>query len=150
MEKLKNSPLGDNTLVVFTGDHCAYGDLFYRRAFPAYERVNTDVDEMPLAIWHRDVVPETIDVKGRNTLDMVPTLLDYLDISAPNYFLGTSLFGPGEEDGPRFDTLFYDATYTLSTEGGSIRPLTDRERKRFEKALVRYFTAKTQKAGREK
>jgi hypothetical protein len=150
MEKLKNSPLGDNTLVVFTGDHCAYGDLFYRRAFPAYERVNTDVDEMPLAIWHRDVVPETIDAKGRNTLDMVPTLLDYLDISVPNYFLGTSLFGPGEEDGPRFDTLFYDATYTLSTEGGSIRPLTERERKRFEKALVRYFTAKTQKAGREK
>ncbi len=150
MEKLKGSPLADNTLVVFTGDHCAYGDLFYRRAFPAYERVNTDVDEMPLAIWHKDAVPETIDAGGRNTLDMVPTLLDYLDISAPNYFLGSSLFGPAPEEEPRFDTLFYDATYTMSTQGGNIRPLTDRERKRFESALVRYFTARTQTPGKKK
>lgn len=143
MEKLENSPLAANTLVVFTGDHCAYGDLFYRRAFPAYERVNTDVDEMPLAIWHRDVVPETIDAGGRNTLDMVPTLLDYLDISAPNYFLGTSLFGPGARREDRFDTYFYDASYTLSTEDGNIRLLTDRERNRFEKSLVRYFAARS-------
>ncbi|MGX8689000.1 MAG: LTA synthase family protein, partial [bacterium] len=141
---LKSSPLADNTLVVFTGDHCAYGDLFYRRAFPGYRRINTDVDEMPLAIWHRDVVPETVDARGRNTLDMVPTLLDYLDISAPNYFLGDSLFRSAEESENRFDTVFYDATYTRSTDRGNIRPLTERELQRFEKDLIRYFTARTQ------
>lgn len=145
MKKLEESSFADNTLVVFTGDHCAYGDLFYRKAFPAYTRVNTDVDEMPLVFWHKGVRPEKIDAVGRNTLDMVPTLLDYLDLSAPNYFLGRSLFGSAEANANPFDTCFYDATYTRSTEKGNIRPLTDTEEKRLKKNLQRYFIAKAQK-----
>lgn len=145
MKKLEEAPFADDTLVVFTGDHCAYGDLFYRKAFPSYSRVNTDVDEMPLVFWHKGVRPEKIDAGGRNTLDMVPTLLDYLDLSAPNYFLGSSLFCPAEENTSLFDTCFYDATYARSTEKGNIRPLTESEEKRLKKDLQRYFIARAQK-----
>ena len=41
-----------------------------------------------------------------------PPLLDYLDVSAPNYFLGTSLFGPSG----KYGTIFFDATYQLTTK----------------------------------
>ncbi len=140
LEKLEASPLAKDTILVLTGDHCAYGDFFYRSAFPDYPRVNTDADEMPLILWHRGVEPEEIDADGRNTLDMVPTLLDYLDISAPNYFLGESLFAPARP-GSRIDTIFLDASFALSTEHGVIRPLTDAEAAALEPVFRDYFAA---------
>ncbi len=138
MEKFMAGELADDTLIVFTGDHCAYGDLFYRGAYPAYHRVNVDCDEMPLFLYYKGIRPESIDANGRNTLCMVPTLLDYLDISAPNHFLGSSLFGP---EG-MYDTVFFDATYQLTTKNGQIRELTKEEKRRLEPVLMDYFAAK--------
>ena len=146
MEKFEASDMADDTIIVMTGDHCAYGDFFYRGAYPYYKRANVDCDkranvdcdEMPLFIHHKNVRPENIDACGRNTLCMVPTLLDYLDISAPNYFLGTPLFGPSG----KYDTIFFDATYQLTTKNGQIRELTKEEIRQLEPVLMDYFAAK--------
>ena len=80
MEKFEASDMADDTIIVMTGDHCAYGDFFYRGAYPYYKRANVDCDEMPLFIHHKNVRPENVDACGRNTLCMVPTLLDYSTI----------------------------------------------------------------------
>ena len=138
MEKFEASDMADDTIIVMTGDHCAYGDFFYRGAYPYYKRANVDCDEMPLFIHHKNVRPENVDACGRNTLCMAPTLLDYLDVSAPNYFLGTSLFGPSG----KYDTIFFDATYQLTTKNGQIRELTKEELRLLEPVLMDYFAAK--------
>ena len=132
MEKFEASDMADDTIIVMTGDHCAYGDFFYRGAYPYYKRANVDCDEMPLFIHHKNVRPENVDACG------VPTLLDYLDVSAPNYFLGTSLFGPSG----KCDTIFFDATYQLTTKNGQIRELTKEELRLLEPVLMDYFAAK--------
>ena len=139
MEKFEASGMADDTIIVMTGDHCAYGDFFYRGAYPYYKRANVDCDEMPLFLYYKGIHPENIDACGRNTLCMVPTLLDYLDVSVPNYFLGTSLFGPSG----RYDTVFFDATYQLTTKNGQIRELTKEEKRQLEPVLMDYFAAKS-------
>ncbi|MCD8068033.1 MAG: GBS Bsp-like repeat-containing protein, partial [Lachnospiraceae bacterium] len=83
--------------------------------------------------------PETIDVGGRNSLDLAPTILDYLDISAENYFLGESLFS---ETGTDYDTIFYSEASPISTKDGAITVLGQDEAEAFETKLRQYFAAK--------
>ena len=82
-------------------------------------RVNSDVDEVPLVLYYKGITPETIDVEGRNSLSLVPTILDYMDVSVPNYFLGDTLFYY-KENNNSYDTVFFDNTYLLNTDYGNI------------------------------
>lgn len=91
-EKIKSNPEFDNTILIYTADHATYQDDAFDGAFPNYKRAFQCMDEIPFYIYHKGVEPQVVDAAGRNTLDMVPTVLDYMDLSAPNYFLGTSLF----------------------------------------------------------
>ena len=140
LEQFENSPLAEDTLLVFTGDHCTYQDYYFDKAFPDYIRKASIVDEMPLLFYYRGMQPERVNVFSRNSLDMAPTLLDYLDISAPNYFLGTSLYDPEPN---AFDTLENEENYYVMTKYGIIEhDIPDEEKEWFSKQLQYYHKAK--------
>lgn len=107
IEKFKNSPLYENTIIIFTTDHASYVDSDYIRVFGnVYERKHEFFDKIPLLIYHKNIKPKEINADGRNSLDLAPTILDYIDISGPNYFLGKSLFS---ENGTKYDRVYYDS-----------------------------------------
>ena len=89
------SPFAENTILVFTADHAAYPDLMYR-AVAGRDLKPYFFDRIPLLI--RDPIHRlsgTFDARGRNSLDLAPTILHLLGVSdAQNSFLGRSLFEP--------------------------------------------------------
>ena len=141
LEKFRESPLAENTLLIFTTDHATYADDDFLSAFPAYERINPCLDRIPLYFYYTGIEPGTVEADGRNSLDLVPTLLDYLDISAPNYFLGQSLFAPQEIRGA-YDTIFHESASVLSSENAVIRQLSESDYAEFRNVLIRYSSAK--------
>jgi phosphoglycerol transferase MdoB-like AlkP superfamily enzyme len=87
-----NSTYSDNTLLVLTTDHASYAAPEYREAVESTQKEQF-VSEIPLYFWYKGVTPTTIDVNGRNSLDLTPSILDFLGYEdTPNYFLGNSLF----------------------------------------------------------
>ena len=143
IKKFEKSDFAANTILIFTSDHATFEDSDFKAAYPDYRRANSDVDTMPLFFYYKGVKPETVDAEGRNSLSMAPTLLDYIDVSKPNYFLGQSLFYY-KDNNNSFDTVFHDNSYILSTDFGSIGPLTEVNQQTVEELLQRYFVAKTQ------
>lgn len=89
------SPFAENTILIFTSDHAAYPDLMYR-AVAGKGLKPYFFDRIPLLI--RDPIHRlsgTFDARGRNSLDLAPTILHLLGVNdAQNSFLGRSLFEP--------------------------------------------------------
>jgi phosphoglycerol transferase MdoB-like AlkP superfamily enzyme len=139
IEAFKQSDLAQDTIIVFTTDHCTYADQDYAKAFPDYHRECTDVDVIPLFVYYDGIEAEKVDVNGKNSLCLTPTILDYLDINQENYFLGTSLFDDNANSD--FDTMFYDASYLVSTKDGEVRYLSDMEIDSFLSKVLAYYTA---------
>lgn len=146
MEKFENSSLSDNTLIVFTSDHATYQDDSFNKAFTDYPRAATSFDEIPLFFYYKGITPESIDVNGRNTLNMAPTLLDYLDISTPNYFLGTSLFSGIE--GSLLETSHSDTYVLYSSKNDQIQALEGTDLEEFNTMLQEYYITKEIAAAR--
>lgn len=122
IDKFNKSELFDNTIVIFTTDHASYTDYDYLRAFSKfYEREFSFLDEIPLYIYHKNVEPRIINVSGRNSLDLAPTILDYIDISAANYFLGKSLFS--DDGGTKYDTIFTEGVRYLSSKNEKLEQI---------------------------
>ncbi|MBR3511385.1 MAG: sulfatase-like hydrolase/transferase [Clostridia bacterium] len=119
LEKFENGPLFDNTIFVFTADHATYEDIDYKVAFPNSNRALAVIDTMPLVIYHKGIEHQELDAKGRNTLDFAPTVLDYIDESGPNYFLGESLFS-GEDGGTFLDRSFFDGGTVIQSDKNGI------------------------------
>lgn len=142
LESFKESPLAKDTVLIVTTDHATYSDDDFLSAFPGYDRKSPGLDKIPLYIYHEGVEPGVVDAGGRNSLDLAPTILDYLDISAPNYFLGDSLFAPAEDGASVCDRIFYDSSASLSTKDTEIRPLAEEEYQEFRTLLIGYFRAK--------
>jgi lipoteichoic acid synthase len=96
LEFFLRSPLAENTVVVFTVDHCHYPTRAYEEAirphFPDLPRI--PVDAIPLIIYsplHR--LPHTFDAEFRTSLDFAPSLIHLLGLpQRPNPFLGRSIF----------------------------------------------------------
>lgn len=140
MEKFEKSSLADNTIIVFTADHATYQDSDFSNAFPGYYREGQFLDEIPLFIYYKGIIPEVVDVNGRNTINLAPTILDYLDVSAPNYFLGTSLFAPSAAG---FVEYSYTDTYVyLNTKNAEIGITEGNELQEFKILLEEYFLVK--------
>ncbi|MCR4587345.1 MAG: LTA synthase family protein [Lachnospiraceae bacterium] len=140
LEKYENSDLAKDTIIVYTADHATYADLYFMQAFPDYVRADEIVDEMPLMIYYPGIKAEQVNVYGRNSLDLAPTLLDYLDISAPNYFLGTSLYDPEPN---AFDTLANQENHYVTTKYGIIEhDIPEQEMAWFSDQLKIYYKAK--------
>lgn len=143
LKKFNESKMSENTILIFTTDHSTFSDAEYKEAFPNENRTNPDVGTIPLSIYYKGMPAEKFDVQGRNSLSLAPTVLDYMDISAENYFLGVSLFF-AKDNNNSYDTVFNDNTYTLSTDMNSIQPLSDSQKAIIDEQLQKYFAAKLQ------
>lgn len=139
IKKFNESEISNNTIVVFTADHATYQDEDFVSTFPNYQRASTMVDTIPLCIYYKGINSDYYDANGRNSLALAPTILDYLDISTPNYFLGTSLFSNEYGD---FDTLFNEEAFIYQTNNNNISSLNNDEFKRCQEKMFRYFAIK--------
>lgn len=141
MRRLEEEGLSSNTLVVFTTDHASYVDDDYILSFyPDYERADIFCDRIPLVFYYDGITPGVVDAGGRNSLDLAPTVLDYLDIDSPNYFLGGSLFLPVQNE--LVETVFCvpDSEWMVSTADGELRDLTEEETEEFRTYLESYLS----------
>lgn len=136
-EKFKNNSKFENTLFVYTADHATALDNDFINSFPNYDRTTFACDKIPIYIYHKNIEANSYDVNGRNSLSLVPTILDYLDISDKNYFLGESLFNKTADN--YFDTKFQSYATLYTTLNNEIKVLDDFE---FEKKLTQYFAIK--------
>lgn len=141
LERFKESELFHDTILIVTTDHATYTDDDFLSAFPNYNRESPELDKIPFYIYHAGIELEAIDVEGRNSLDFAPTVLDYLDISAPNYFLGNSLFAP-KNASLSADTFFNESSVMLNSNEAKIQSLTDSEYEWFRDLLINYYSAK--------
>lgn len=140
MDWLENSAFGNNTLVVFTADHCTAKDADFDSTFgDVYTRDAYFCDRIPMMFWYQGVTPQKIDVQGRNSLDMAPTLLDFLNLGEPDTFLGTSLFATPDKKQLETETTFnIPGEEYCSTKGGKIRALNEEERKELDQRVTEY------------
>lgn len=146
MSEFQNSDLADNTIIVFTADHASYVDMGWNQAFPDYQRAFGSLDRVPFFIYYKGVKPQKVDAQGRNSLDMAPTLLDYLDVSAPNYFLGSSLFL--QKDPSKYlETTFWQEGIIRSTATGQIETMSQADQDKVTATLQEYFAAKGTTSG---
>lgn len=141
LDAFESSPLFEDTVFIFTTDHATYYDSDFVRSYPNYDREKTSLDRIPFYIYYRDVEPVTYDVNGRNSLDMAPTVLDLLDMSAENSFLGESLFSP-YDNASVYDTFFESSGDVIRTENGIIQGVQGEERQNIEILLAKYFAVK--------
>ena len=140
LDRFYESKLAENTIIILTSDHATYQDADFVTAFPDYRRADPSLDRMPLMVSYKGVVPKSYDANGRNSLDMVPTILDLLDMSAPNYFLGDSLFATKSES--FYDTYFESMGIYYNTADGEVNILSAQQMQEFEKQLAKYYALK--------
>lgn len=123
MEKLKSSEFGDNTIVIFTTDHATY---------PGPEIVAADnsvppyfVDRVPFIVYYKGAEHSIVNVKGRNSLNFTPTVLNMLGFNEEkNYFLGCSLF---TDECPEYNNMFVlEYSYFVTDEEG-VHPVNEKD-----------------------
>lgn len=141
LEAFESSPLFENTVFVFTTDHATYCDSDFVHAYPNYKRTAMSLDRIPFYIYYNGVEPAVYDVNGRNSLDMAPTVLDYLDMTMGNSFLGESLFSP-YDNASVCDTIYESSGNILSSADGKIQGINADERQTVEFLLAKYFAVK--------
>jgi len=94
LEYYKTSPYAENTVVIFTTDHCHYPEKPFVDAFkgPGYQKFF--VDTIPLIIHDpTKKLPKTFDAKNSTSIDFTPSLIHYLDLgNYKNPFMGTSIY----------------------------------------------------------
>ena len=142
-DRYRKTSLAKDTILVFTADHATYAEEEYQSSFSDEVCIDTSCDRMPLVIYYPGVKPMTIDAGGRNTLDMAPTILDYIDVDAPNYFLGTSLFSKTQNDNS-YDQIYYDGSKLLTTRGNRVEAATEEQEQVVLPLIKKYLAAKTQ------
>jgi phosphoglycerol transferase MdoB-like AlkP superfamily enzyme len=135
-DKFKNSSLKDDTILVFTTDHATYMDDSYKSAFPEYARVATSCDEIPLYIYDNGVTMN-VDAQGRNSLDMIPTLLDWMGLNSSTDFLGQSLFTQ-KQDGITMDTYFWNTGNIFYTGDDTIRAVDENISNLVRERVIKY------------
>lgn len=140
MKQFEESALAEDTIIIFTTDHATFADDSFRTTFPDYNRAVTALDEIPLFFYHKDMDSRTIDANGRNSICFAPTILDYLDISAANYFGGTSLFA--KDAASVRETTYTDSNMMFSTDNNEIIELDKEQQKQFATLLKSYYITK--------
>ena len=138
MSRLGEAGLADDTIIIYTADHATYTDDDYVMSFDN-PRTDCFCDAIPFFIYYEGIEPQVLDAQGRNSLDLVPTILDYIDVDASNFFLGSSLFLPARD--PFMETVFCvpDSGWQVKTDGDELRDLTWEEATAYMDRLTRYF-----------
>ena len=93
----RQSPLAQNTIVIFTSDHAPYMEKPY---LAALEQIGTTIpkpsflDTIPLIIYDPTrELPKSYDAKTKTSIDLAPSLLHYLGVdNRKNSFVGESIF----------------------------------------------------------
>ena len=90
----KSSSFADNTILVFTADHCHYPEKPFVEAFKAFDYQPIFVDRIPLIIHDPTrSLPKRYNANLATSIGLAPSLLHYLDLgNHPNPFLGSSIF----------------------------------------------------------
>ena len=140
-DEYSESGVSDDSILIFTGDHCTYADQDFSDAFPDYQRDYHALDRMPLSIWYKGVKPQQISANGRNSLDLAPTIMDFIDVDHGNYFLGSSLFSDNKT---YCDTVFESLGNMKKTTDSNIQSLSREEQQEYLNYINDYFAAKTQ------
>lgn len=91
VERFMGSKLHENTLLVFTSDHSTFPDPV---AMLADNRIKGYfVDTIPLMLYWKGAEHREIDLGGKNSLDLAPSLLSLVGArKTPNLFLGCTFF----------------------------------------------------------
>lgn len=139
IDKFNRSEISKNTIIVFTTDHATYVDADYVNTF-GNDRVVGHLDRVPFFIYYNGVVPQQINVNGRNSLSLVPTILDYVDISKENYFLGDTLFN--DDSRSKLDTVFSSEDSIYSTKDSTIDVLKPEDKEETQDIIEQYYTFK--------
>lgn len=69
---------------------------------------------------------------------MTPTILDFLDYSSKNYFLGTSLFSDSEEHN-LLSSIYSEGTVLMKTSNNKISEIEENELKEIKEIVFDYF-----------
>ena len=128
-------------MIVFTADHTTYVDNYYEASFPDVSNRPTDCGRVPLFFYYPGMEPSEIDCEGRNSLDLAPTICNYIQQDGPNFFLGTSLFSQAQNNNT-YDRFFSDGSVEYCTANGEVRLLTDSEQKIFDSSVEAYYAIK--------
>jgi len=98
---LQKSPYFDNTIFIFTSDHCHFHEKTFIKAFEDPDYQQLFIDRIPLIIHDplRDL-PETFDADNASSIDFAPSVAHYLGLkNISNPWLGGSIF---ERDSIRY------------------------------------------------
>lgn len=96
-EKYIKSSQVNNTILVYTTDHCTHSSEGYNSTFnyPDLEWIDT----IPLFLYNPSFDHKVYNANGLTSLTLTPTLLDMLGFhKVTNHFLGHSLFETGPHD----------------------------------------------------
>jgi len=91
---LQKSPYFENTILIFTADHCHFHEKTFIKAFEDPDYQQLFVDRIPLMIHDplRDL-PETFDADNASSIDFAPSVAHYLGLkNISNPWLGGSIF----------------------------------------------------------
>ncbi|MDD6328372.1 MAG: LTA synthase family protein [Lachnospiraceae bacterium] len=138
IDAYKRSGLADDTVLIITADHGTYLDAEFEEVFPDSGREYDFCDTIPLLIYYNGIQPQCIDADGLNSLDLAPTICDFVDISGENYFLGESLFRP-KKDPTYYDTLYFDGIEFLSTANAVVTRIEGDARDRVYDDVIDYL-----------
>ena len=119
LDKFFSSELATNTHLIITGDHGAW-------AFADNTLSQITKDEqffrMPLLIYSPNEQPKTINAMTSH-IDIAPTVLDLLNIQAPNSFMGMSVYSDTDKLNKRTIYSFYDRIFSVRNNIETCVPL---------------------------
>ena len=119
LDEFLESDLASNTIIIFTTDHASANVPEYLTALNS--EADSFIYSIPLLIYQEGIEHEIIDARGRNSLCLAPTILDFIGArNHENYFLGTSLFEI-DEDNPfatisALGTVYYNSNSVFPPE----------------------------------
>jgi phosphoglycerol transferase MdoB-like AlkP superfamily enzyme len=115
--EFKKQGLDKNTILIVTADHATFPDKPFLEVFKG-QSSGYFIDKIPLLIKMPCQLSGTIDAKGRNSLDLAPTIANLLNLpNEENAFMGDSLFV--EKDGLTISNFAaYNYEYYLTTSNG--------------------------------
>ena len=90
---LDNTHFFDENILVITTDHALFPEPDYVNMHESSDYVPSFVSRVPLIIRAPNIYPGRLDVSGRNSVDLLPTVLDLVEMGdIPVHFAGRSLF----------------------------------------------------------
>lgn len=115
---LKDSGQWDRTLILFSSDHGEYlGDHYLTGKGQFYD----ETMRVPLII--RDPSPEADATRGRQldrfveSIDLAPTILEFLGLPVPDRFQGQSVLGQVRGGAPSKFEIFYEKDFRSEMKG---------------------------------